>query len=89
MHKKTNITTTEWERHSQKLQYGLIFYENNPNVTESSEIEICDKKILQNNAGPSQNKSYDRHGTHPLDGCAKNMVKKLRVIPKHVNNDKR
>ena len=58
-------------------------------MIQSSENENCDKKLLQNDAGPSQNKSYDRYKTHSPDEYAKNMVKKLRAIPKHTNNDKK
>ena len=88
MHKKTNIAIVEREHHFQKFQYGLIFDENNSDVIDISEDENCNKKILQNGAGQSQNKLYDRHTTHSLDQCAKNMVKKLRAILKHINNDK-
>ena len=77
----------EWEQHFNKLQHGLIFDENNPNVTENSEKENCNKKLLQNDAGPSQNKSYNKHEIHSLDEYAKNMAKKLRAIPRHAIND--
>ena len=80
---------TEWEQHFQKLQHGLTFDENNPNVTESSEKENCNKKLILNDAGPSQNKSYDRHKTHSLDECAENMVKRLRAVPKHLKINKK
>ena len=66
----------------------MIFDENNPDVIENSEDENCDKKLLQNDAGPSQNKSYDKYKTHSLDERAKNMVKKLQTIPGHMKNDK-
>ena len=75
MHKETNIAMTEWEQHFSKLQHGLIFYEDNPDVTESSEDENCNKRIIQNDTGSSQNKSYDKYKTHSLDECAENMVK--------------
>ena len=65
----------EWEQHFNKLQHGLIFDENNSDMIENSENENCNKKLLQNDASPSQNKLYDRHKTHSLDECAKNMVK--------------
>ena len=78
----------EWEQHFNKLQHGLIFDKNNPDVIENSEDENCNKKILQNDAGSSQNKSYNRHETHSLDECAQNMVKGLRAVPGHLNNDK-
>ena len=87
MHKKTINAIAEWEQHFSKLQYGLIFDENSPDVTESSENENCNKKLLQNDAGPSQKKSHNKHKTHSLDECFKNMVKKLQAIPKHANND--
>ena len=89
MYKKSDIAMTEWEQHFQKLQHGLTFDENNPDVIESSEDENCNKNLIQNDAGPSQNKSYDRHKTYSLDECAENMVKKLRQVPKHLNIDKR
>ena len=79
MHKKTDIAITEWEQHFDKLQHGLTFEENNPDVTDISENEICNKKLLQNDAGPSQKKSYNRYKKHSLDECAKNMVNKLRI----------
>ena len=66
---------TRWEQYFQKLQHGLIFDENNPNVTESSEDENYDKKLIQNDAGSSQNKSYDKFKIHSLDEYVKNMVK--------------
>ena len=89
MHKKTNIAITKWERHFNKLQHGLIFDENNPDVIDTSENENCNKKIIQNDAGSSQNKLYDKHKTHSLDECVENMVKRLRAVPKHLNIDKK
>ena len=80
---------TEWEQHFQKLQYGLTFDENNPDVTESSENENCNKIFIQDDAGLSQNKFYDKYKTHSLDECAENMVKGLRAVPKHLNIDKK
>ena len=77
----------EWEHHFNKLQHGLDFDENNPDVTENSEDKNCDKKLIQNDAGLSQNKSYEKYKKHSLDEYAKNMVKKLRAIPKHEIND--
>ena len=53
MHKETNVVITEWELHFDKLQYGLIFYENSPDVIEISENENCNKKISQNDTGSS------------------------------------
>ena len=88
MHKETDIAITEWEWHFDKLQHGLTFDENNPDVSDIFENENCNKKLTQNDAGSSQNKSYNKHKTHSLDECAENMVKKLRAIPKHLNNDK-
>ena len=87
IHKKTNIAITEWEQHFDKLQHGLTFDENNPDVTDTSENENCNKKIIQNDTGPSQNKSHDKHKTHSLDGFAENMVKELRAVPRHLNID--
>ena len=89
MHKETNIAITKWEQHFNKLQHGLIFDENNPNVTESSKNENCNKKLTQNDTGSSQNKSHDKHKTHSLDECVENMVKKLRAVPRHLNIDKK
>ena len=79
---------TEWEQYFQKLQHVLIFDENNPDVTEISENENCNKKIIQNDAGSSQNKPHDKHKTHSLDEYAERM-EKLRAIPRHLNIDKR
>ena len=78
---------TEWEQHFDKLQHGLIFDENNPDVIDISEDENCNKKLIQNDIGSSQNKSYNKHKKHSLDECVKNMVKRLRAIPKHSIND--
>ena len=78
---------TEWEQHFNKLQHGFVFDENNPEVTDISENENCNKKLSQNDAGLSQNKSYNKYKNHSLDECVKNMVKKLRAIPKHAIND--
>ena len=87
MHKKTNIAMAEWEQHFDKLQHGLIFDKNNPDVIDTSEDENCNKKLIQNDVGPSQNKLYNRHKKHSLDECVKNMVKKLRAIPRYAIND--
>ena len=78
---------TKWEQHFDKLQHGLTFDENNPDVTYTSENENCNKKLIQNDAGSSQDKSYNRYKRHSLDECVKNMIKKLRAIPKHAIND--
>ena len=61
MHKKSNIAITEWEQHFQKLQHGLIFDENNPEMIESSENDNYNKKLIQNDADPSKNKSHDKY----------------------------
>ena len=87
IHKKTNIAITKLEQYFNNLQHGLIFDENNPDMIDNSESKNCNKNLLQNDAGSSQNKSYNKHKTHSLDECAKNMVKKLRAIPKHAIND--
>ena len=79
----------KWEQHFQKFQHGLTFNENNPDVTESSKDENCNKKIMQNDTGSSQNKSHDKYKIHSLDEYTENMVKKLRAIPKHLNVDKK
>ena len=47
MHKKTNIAMTEWEQYFNKLQHGLTFYENNPDVIENSENENCNKNYYK------------------------------------------
>ena len=67
----------------------MIFDENNPDVIENSEDENCNKKLIQKDAGSSQNKSYDKHEIHSLDEYVENMVEKLRAIPKHLNINKR
>ena len=51
----------KWEEHFNKLQYGLIFDENNPDVIDVSENENCNKKLIQNDAGSSQDKSHDKY----------------------------
>ena len=56
-------------------------------MIESSENENYNKKLMQNDAGSSQNKSHDRYKIYSLDECAENMAKKLRAIPKHANID--
>ena len=89
MHKKTNIAITEWEQHFNKLQHGLIFDENNPDVIDTSEDENCNKKIIQNDAGSSQNKLYDERKIHSLDECVENILEKLRAVQKHLNIDKK
>ena len=58
-------------------------------MTNTSEDENYNKKLMQNDTGSSQNKSHDKHKKNSLDECAENMVKKLRAIPKHLNIDKR
>ena len=67
----------------------MIFDEDNPNVIESSENENCNKKLIQNDAGSSQDKLHDKYKTHSLDKCVENMMEKLRAIPRHLNIDKR
>ena len=89
MHKKSDIAMAEWEQHFNKLQHGLTFDENNPDVIENSENENYNKKLIQNDTGSPQDKSHDKHKTHSLDECAKTMVGKLRAIPKHLNIDKK
>ena len=67
----------------------MIFDENNPDVIDTSEDENCNKKLIQNDTGSSQDKSYDRYKIHSLDECVENMVEGLRAIPKHLNIDKK
>ena len=89
MHKETNITMAKWENHFNKLQYGLTFDENNPDVTGTSEDENCNKKLIQNDTGSSQDKLYDKHKTHSLDECTENITEKLQAAPKHLKIDKK
>ena len=89
MHKKTDIAMAEWEWHFDKLQHGLTFDENNPDVSDTSENENCNKKLTQNDAGSSQNKSHDKYKTHSLDEYVENKIKSLRAVPKHLYIDKR
>ena len=56
-------------------------------MIDISENENCNKKFIQNDAGSSQDKSYNRYKKHSLYECVKNMIKKLREIPKHAIND--
>ena len=51
---------TKWEWHFQKLKQGLIFDKINPDVIRNSENENCNKKLPQNDVGPSQNKLYSK-----------------------------
>ena len=37
----------KWEQHFNKLQHGLIFDENNPDVIENSEMKIATKKYYK------------------------------------------
>ena len=67
----------------------MIFDENNPDVIDISENENWNKILIQNDAGSSQNKSYNKYKIHSLDECVENMVEKLRAIPKHLNIDKK
>ena len=89
MHKETNIAMAEWENQFNKLQHGLTFDENNPDVTDTFVDENCKKKLIQNDTGSSQNKSHDKYKKHSLDEYVENMVKKVRAIPKHFNIDKK
>ena len=79
----------KWENHFNKLQHGLTFDENNPDVIDISENKSCNEKLMQNDAGSSQNKSHNKHKKHSLDENVKNMVEKLRTIPRHLNIDKK
>ena len=89
IHKKSDIVMAKWDQYFNKLQHGLIFDENNPDVTDTSENENCNKKIIQNDARLSQNKSYNKYKKHSLDEYVKNMSEKLRAIPKHLNVDEK
>ena len=66
----------------------MIFDEDSPDVTDTSENENCNKKLIQNDAGSSQDKSYNRYKTHSLDECAETTMKGLRAVPRHLNTDK-
>ena len=87
MHQEINIAITKWEQHFNKLQHGLIFDENNPDVTDTSENENCNKKLIQNDAGSLQNKSHDIYKIHSLDECVEKMMEKLRAIPRHLKKN--
>ena len=67
----------------------MIFDENNLDVIENSENENCNKKIIQNDIGPSQDKLYDKHKTHSLDKCVENIMERLLAIPKHLEIEKK
>ena len=56
IHKDTNIAMPEWERHFNKLQHGLTLNEDSPDVTDTSENENCNKKLMQDDAGSSQHR---------------------------------
>ena len=43
MNKKINIAMAKLEQHFDKLQHGLIFDKNNPDVIDISEIKIATK----------------------------------------------
>ena len=89
IHKKTNIAITKLEQHFNKLQHGLIFDKNYSDVIDTSEDKNCNKKLIQDDTGSSQNKSYNKYKSHSLDECVENMVKKLRAVPRHLNIDKK
>ena len=67
----------------------MIFDKNNPDVIDNFEDEDCNKKLIQNDAGSSQYKLYNKRKIYSLDECVENMVEKLRAIPKHLNIDKK
>ena len=50
-------------------------------MTDISEDENCNKKLIQNDAGSSQDKSYDRYKKHSLDECAKKHGEKIAGNP--------
>ena len=58
-------------------------------MIDISENENCNKKLIQDDVGPSQDKSYDRQKTHLLDECAENIMGKLQAVPKHLKIDKK
>ena len=88
MHKETVIAMAEWEQYFNRLQHGLIFDEDSPDVIDTFEDENCNK-LTQNDAGSSQDKSQDRRKTHSLDECGENILEGLQAVPKHLNIDKR
>ena len=57
MCKEINIVMAEWEQQFDKLQYGLTFDKNNPDVIDISENENHGKKLIQNDIGSPQDKS--------------------------------
>ena len=67
----------------------MTFDENNPDVIEIFENENCNKELIQDDAGSSQNKLHDRYKIYSLDECAENIVEGLRAIPRHLNIDKK
>ena len=67
----------------------MTFDENNPDVIDTSEDENCNKKLIQDDAGSSQDKSYDKYKKYLSNECDENMVDGLRAIPKHFNIDKK
>ena len=58
-------------------------------MTDTSENENCNKKLIQNDTGSSQDKSYDKYKTHSLDECVENMVERLRAVSRHSNIDRK
>ena len=89
MHKKINTAMVEWDRHFNKLNTVLFLMKITRMWLKIRKMKIATKKLLQNDAGLSQNKLYNKHKRHLLDECAKNMVKKLQTIPRHANNNKK
>ena len=83
MHKKTDIAVATWEHHFQKLQHCLFFDEDNPDVIDISENENCNKKIIQNDIGSSQDKSNNKHKTYSLGEYDK--LERLRAVPKYLD----
>ena len=67
----------------------MIFDENNPDMIDTSENENCNKKLIQNDTGSSQNKSHDKRKIYSLDECVENILEGLRTIPRHLNIDKK
>ena len=84
MHKKTNTAIATWEHHFQKLQYGLPFDEDNPDVIDTSEDENCNKKkyktiLIHRKTGHTTN----------IKNIRWTNVLKIWWIPKHLDINKK
>ena len=57
-------------------------------MIENSENENCNKTLQQKITGLSQNKLYNKYKIYSPEKCIKNIVKKMRAIPEHMNKNK-